>query len=148
MFQDEKRKRLTLTNRGNNQSGRIFLGLVGQQRSECASSDVSPSPAVSRSKVNLNHAPHRCESGHLNVVVGFAMMGSNKSMIEPIVCPLWVTNDRRFRSRRYHAWDRPCCSCGRKVVVSDAVKRQLDFSSGALLLCEQCAVISARKPKT
>jgi hypothetical protein len=66
-------------------------------------------------------------------------------MIEPIICPLWVTNDKRFRSRHYHAWDRPCRLCGRKVVVSDAVKKQLD--SGAVILCEQCAMIPARQPE-
>jgi hypothetical protein len=64
-------------------------------------------------------------------------------MTEPIVCPLWATKDKRFRSRHYHAWDRPCGACGRKVVVSDAVKRRLDSSRGAVILCEQCAVIQA-----
>src|SRR5258706_12114436 len=68
-------------------------------------------------------------------------------MIEPIICTLWVTNDRRFRSRHYRAWDRACHLCGRKVVVSDTVKRQLDSGSRAVILCEQCAVIQARQPE-
>src|SRR5437879_7007482 len=61
-------------------------------------------------------------------------------MVEPIICPLWVSNDYRFRSRRYNAWDRPCGLCGRKVVVSDATKRQLESNSGAVIVCEQCAL--------
>jgi hypothetical protein len=36
-------------------------------------------------------------------------------MVEPIICPLWVSNDDRFRSRHYRAWDRPCAVCGRQV---------------------------------
>jgi hypothetical protein len=59
-------------------------------------------------------------------------------MIETIVCPLWVSADKRFRSRHYHAWDRPCASCGRKVVVSDAVKQRLDSNTAIVILCEQC----------
>jgi hypothetical protein len=65
-------------------------------------------------------------------------------MIETIICPLWVSNDKRFRSRHYNAWDRPCRSCGRKVIVSDAVKVQLDSNRAAVILCEQCAVIETR----
>jgi hypothetical protein len=61
-------------------------------------------------------------------------------MVEPIICPLWVSNDDRFRSRHYHAWDRPCGLCGRKVVVSDAIKRRLQSNSGAVVVCEQCAL--------
>jgi hypothetical protein len=61
-------------------------------------------------------------------------------MTETIVCPLWVSTDKRFRSRRYHAWDRPCASCGRKVVVSDAVKLRLDADRAIVILCEQCDV--------
>jgi hypothetical protein len=61
-------------------------------------------------------------------------------MVEPIICPLWVSNDDQFRSRHYHAWDRPCRLCGRKVVVSDAIKRQLESSSGTFIVCEQCAL--------
>ena len=61
-------------------------------------------------------------------------------MAEPIVCPLWISNDNRFRSRHYHAWDRPCGFCGRKVVVSDAAKWQLESSSGTVVACEQCAL--------
>src|ERR1017187_1050407 len=61
-------------------------------------------------------------------------------MVEPIICPLWVGNDDRFRSRHYHAWDRPCGLCGRKVVLSDAVKRQLQSNSGSAIVCEQCAL--------
>ena len=61
-------------------------------------------------------------------------------MAEPIVCPLWVSSDSRFRSRHYHAWDRPCGLCGRKVVVSDAAKRHLESSRGTVVVCEQCAL--------
>ena len=64
-------------------------------------------------------------------------------MIEPIICPLWVSNDKRFTSRHYHAWDRPCHLCGRRVVVSDAVKDQLDFIVGSFVVCEQCALVHA-----
>ena len=52
-----------------------------------------------------------------------------------------MNSDERFRSRHYHAWDRACRLCGRKVVVSDAIKRQLDSSSEAVLVCEQCALV-------
>ena len=62
-------------------------------------------------------------------------------MTETIVCPLWVSTDKRFRSRRYHAWDRPCGSCGTKVVVSDAVKLRLDSNKAIVILCEQCDVM-------
>src|SRR5437016_13946839 len=61
-------------------------------------------------------------------------------MVEPVICPLWVSNDGRFRSRHYHAWDRPCALCRRKVVVSDAIKRQLESNSGTVIVCEQCAL--------
>lgn len=60
--------------------------------------------------------------------------------VEPIICPLWVNGDERFHSRRYHAWDRPCGICGRKVVVSSSVKRQLDSEAGSVIVCEQCAL--------
>ena len=62
---------------------------------------------------------------------------------EPIICPLWVNSDERFRSRHYHAWDRPCAICGRKTVVSSAVKRQLESESGSVIVCEQCALARA-----
>ena len=61
-------------------------------------------------------------------------------MVEPIICPLWVSNDYRFRSRRYKAWDRPCGLCGRKVVVGDAAKRQLESNSQTVIVCEHCAL--------
>ena len=83
-------------------------------------------------------------TGYLNAVTEFATMESvdrAEDNTESIVCPLWVTNDRRFRSRHYHAWDRPCSLCGRKVVVSDEVKRHLDSHSAAVIVCEQCALI-------
>src|SRR5947208_2346769 len=62
-------------------------------------------------------------------------------MIEPIICPLWVSSADRFVSRRYHAWDRPCRLCGRKVVVSDSIKRQLESNNECVLVCEQCALV-------
>lgn len=62
---------------------------------------------------------------------------------EPIVCPLWVSSDDRFRSRHYQAWDRPCAICGRKTVVSSAVKRQLESEAGSVIVCEQCALARA-----
>jgi hypothetical protein len=34
-----------------------------------------------------------------------------------------------------------CCQCGRKLVVSDAVKRQLDTNTGTAVLCEKCAMV-------
>ena len=61
-------------------------------------------------------------------------------MVEPIICPLWASNDDRFRSRHYHAWDRPCGLCGRKVVVSDVIERRLQSNSGTVVVCEQCAL--------
>jgi hypothetical protein len=61
-------------------------------------------------------------------------------MAEPIVCPLWNSEDDRFCRRRYHAWDRPCALCGRKVVVSDAVKRCIESGSGTVVVCDQCAL--------
>jgi hypothetical protein len=82
----------------------------------------------------------------VHVVLGFAtIITANKSMIELIVCPLWVANYRHYRSRQYLIWDRPCSLCGRKVIVSAAVKRQLDSGSGAVIVCEQCASIQAPK---
>ena len=59
---------------------------------------------------------------------------------EPIICPLWENSNERFRSRHYHAWDRPCAICGRKVVVSSAVKRQFESEAENLIICEQCAL--------
>jgi hypothetical protein len=64
-------------------------------------------------------------------------------MNDPIICPLWEPNDKQFRSRHYHAWDRCCDFCGRTVVVSDAVKQQLDSSAKTLLICDHCALIRA-----
>lgn len=61
-------------------------------------------------------------------------------MVEPIICPLWVSNEGRL-ARRYRAWDRACRIFGRKVVVSDAMKRQLESSNEAVLVCEQCALV-------
>jgi hypothetical protein len=60
---------------------------------------------------------------------------------DTIVCPLWTSNERRFHSRQYHAWDRACSVCGRKVVVSDAVKREIDASPTTALVCEQCGMM-------
>ena len=68
-------------------------------------------------------------------------------MIETIVCPLWSQNDKRFHSRHYHVWDRPCRSCGRKIAVSDAVKRRLDSNGPIAIVCEQCALIQAPMPE-
>lgn len=59
---------------------------------------------------------------------------------QPIICPLWVDNEDRFRSRHYHAWDRSCGICGRKIVVSSAVKRQIESEAGSVIVCEQCAL--------
>jgi hypothetical protein len=58
-----------------------------------------------------------------------------------IVCALWHENDKRFRSRHYHSWDRACTSCERKVVVGDADKSQIDANGKLKILCEQCALI-------
>jgi hypothetical protein len=58
-----------------------------------------------------------------------------------IVCPLWTSIEPRFRSRHYHAWDRACSSCGRKVVVSGAVKREVDAEPTKALVCDQCALM-------
>jgi hypothetical protein len=66
-------------------------------------------------------------------------------MTETIICPLWDENDRRFRSRRYHTWDRPCCACGRKVAVNDAVKRKIDADCQILILCEQCVLVQSQE---
>src|ERR1700690_1185718 len=62
---------------------------------------------------------------------------------EPIICPPWVNSGERFRSRHYQPWDRPCGICGRKVVVSSAVKRQLESEAGSVIVCEQCALARA-----
>jgi hypothetical protein len=64
---------------------------------------------------------------------------------EPIICPLWVSSDKHFRARHYRAWDRPCHLCGRKVVVSDALKRELESGDNAVLVCEQCALVSSEE---
>lgn len=69
-------------------------------------------------------------------------------MSEPIICPLWEPNDKRFRSRHYHAWDRRCGLCDRAVVVSDAVKRQLESDAGASIICEQCDLIRTPESET
>ena len=63
----------------------------------------------------------------LQAVAEFATIGQWLAKTEPIrsYAPLW-TNERRFRSRRYHAWDRACSVCGTKVVVSEALKREID----------------------
>jgi hypothetical protein len=62
---------------------------------------------------------------------------------DTIVCPLWISNERRFRSRHYFTWDRACSVCGRKVVVSDAIKREIDADPATALVCEQCALTDA-----
>jgi hypothetical protein len=61
---------------------------------------------------------------------------------DSIVCPLWTSNEPQFRRRRYHAWDRACSICGRKVVVSGAVKREIDAEPTKALVCDQCALIN------
>jgi hypothetical protein len=58
-----------------------------------------------------------------------------------VICALWDESDKSFRSRHYHAWDRACSSCGRKVVVSHADKRQIDADVRTKILCEQCALV-------
>ena len=63
---------------------------------------------------------------------------NGKGKNDAIVCPLWVSNDRRFRSRHYVAWDRACSICGRKVIVTDAVKRDLDANPVRAISCEDC----------
>src|SRR5260221_4598836 len=67
-------------------------------------------------------------------------------MIETITCPLWDENDRRFRSRHYHTWSQRCGACGRKVVVSDAVKQKIDTDSEIVVLCEQCVLVQSQAP--
>ena len=67
-------------------------------------------------------------------------------MTETITCPSWDENDRRFRSRRYHTWNRPCSACGRKVAVNDAVKRKIDADCQILILCEQCVLVQSQAP--
>jgi hypothetical protein len=44
-----------------------------------------------------------------------------------------------------HTWDRPCCACGRKVAVNDAVKRKIDADCQILILCEQCALVQSQE---
>ena len=68
-------------------------------------------------------------------------------MTESIICPLWDNNDRRFQTRRYHAWDSRCGSCGRKVVISEAVKRSIDTGETAPIICEQCALTFPNESK-
>ena len=70
----------------------------------------------------------------------------SEAKIEPIICPLWESRDRRFRSRHYHSWDRPCSLCSRKVVVSTAVMRQIASDITALIVCEQCAYVEMPVP--
>ncbi len=65
------------------------------------------------------------------------------TLSDPIICPLWEPKDKRFLSRRYHAWDRRCGLCGRTVVVSEAVKQLLDSSPGIALICEHRALLRA-----
>jgi len=60
---------------------------------------------------------------------------------EVIICPLWEPNNKRFRRRRYHAWDRRCTNCDRTVAVSDAAKRRLDAEANTQILCEHCALV-------
>src|SRR5437868_1247951 len=67
-------------------------------------------------------------------------------MTETITCPLWDESDRRFRSRRYHTWSRPCSACGRKVVVNDALKRKIDADRQISVLCEQCVLVQSQAP--
>jgi hypothetical protein len=71
----------------------------------------------------------------------------DRQMTESIICPLWDNNDRRFQTRRYHAWDCRCSSCGRKVVISEAVKRKLDAGNKVPVICEQCALTFASEPR-
>lgn len=92
--------------------------------------------------------PHRDQCSKTNrrktygAVTNFAMMDPVDRSVssEPIVCPLWVSNDRRFRSRRYHAWDRSCSLCGRKVIVSDAINQRIQSGNEIVVVCEDCAV--------
>ena len=60
-----------------------------------------------------------------------------------IVCPLWTSNERRFQARHYVAWDRACSLCGRKVIVSDAIKRESDADPAIALVCDQCDLMDA-----
>lgn len=88
-----------------------------------------------------------CDSGELQSRRGVrnhrSMAGGEKN--DTIVCPLWTSDERRFRSRHYHAWDRACCVCGRKVVVSDAVKREIDAAPTTALVCDQCALMETAR---
>jgi hypothetical protein len=120
------------------------LGGCGRlQRAECYAIIVSPGTDAS-----FPYGPLAVRD--LSALADFAMItcGSRRSMTEPIICPLWEANDKRFRSRQYHAWDRRCCLCGRTVIVTDAVKLQLDSNSQTVILCEQCALIRERESKT
>lgn len=63
-----------------------------------------------------------------------------------IVCPLWDESDRRFRARHYHAWDTRCGSCGRRVAVSEAVKRSIDADRAVPVICEQCDLLKPDEP--
>jgi len=51
--------------------------------------------------------------------------------------------ERRFLSRHYIVWDRACYLCGRKVVVSGAIKREIDADPATVLVCGQCALMDA-----
>src|SRR5450631_3590207 len=67
-------------------------------------------------------------------------------MTEFIICPLWDNGDRRFKTRHYHAWHCPCGSCGRKLVISDALKRRI--AGGTVpVICEQCGLILSNEPQ-
>jgi len=65
-----------------------------------------------------------------------------KSMVSNalIVCPLWDNLREQNRSRRYIRWDRACLICSRKVVVSAAVKQQLELDPQRGIVCDQCAM--------
>jgi hypothetical protein len=65
-------------------------------------------------------------------------------MFERIVCPVWDSNDKRFQSRHYQAWDRRCGFCDRTIVVSNANKEKLDSTSETVLICEQCDLVRAQ----
>jgi hypothetical protein len=69
-------------------------------------------------------------------------------MPESTICPVWDNTNRRFNSRRYQAWDHKCGSCGRKVVVSEAVKRRIDGGETVPIICEQCGLTPPYEPFT
>lgn len=71
---------------------------------------------------------------------------SDCQMTKSIICPLWDNTDHRFKSRAYHAWDHKCGSCGRKVVISEAVKHTIDDGEAVPIICEQCALMLPREP--